>query len=149
MGCGPHVHPFEQSTDNPQKKTDDVLLSKVLQYNKYVICTKDTNRASLNIISQENEVPIFTVLGQHLIPEPEPTIKDSLKIPNELLKKCNGLPRVCGCIVLQQRSWGILWRVTMASYCPQCWFSLHGLICFFSWYLWISASVCPVDSPLS
>lgn len=39
----PCVHCLEQLIDSPpQKKTEDVLLSKVLQYNKYVICTKDT-----------------------------------------------------------------------------------------------------------
>lgn len=37
----PHAHHSEQITDNPQK-TEDVLLSKELQYNKCVICTKDT-----------------------------------------------------------------------------------------------------------
>lgn len=37
----PHTHHSEQITDNPQK-TEDVLLSKELQYNKCVICTKDT-----------------------------------------------------------------------------------------------------------
>lgn len=37
----PRVHCLEQLIDSPPKKTD-VLLSKVLQYNKYVVCTKDT-----------------------------------------------------------------------------------------------------------
>jgi hypothetical protein len=49
-----------------------------------------------------------------------------------------------------EQTWGhIPGKVTMAFYCPRCWFSLHVQICFFSWYLWIFSSVYPVDWYLS